>query len=118
VNGPTVPIWGGDGNAGNDYAGRTGKGFARVTGDESGKINIPVWRATTIVSDNRIKAKATDQSSYQFNLLGVDWQEDAPIFITAKLIYRSDFRAGTSGSADDTGDFVMQEKTVELGGGL
>jgi hypothetical protein len=118
VAGPTVPAWGGEGDAENDYAGLAGKGFARVTGDEKGQINIPVWRATTIVSDNRIKAKDTDQSSYQFDLVGGDWREDEPIYITAKLIYRSDFRSGPSGSVMETGDFVMQEKTVELGGGL
>lgn len=114
VAGPTVPSWGGDGSGENDYAGLAGKGFARVTGDDKGQINIPVWLATTIVSDNRIKAKDTDQSVYQFTLPR-GWQEDQPVYITAKLIYRTDFR---SGSESDTGDFVMQEKTVEVGGGL
>jgi hypothetical protein len=118
IKGSTIPVWGGKGQAENDYAGRAGKGFARVTGDDKGQINIPVWRATRIVSDNRIKAKATDQSSYQFDLAEVAGSVDQPLYVTARLIYRSDFRSSQAESQLPDEDFVMQEKTVEVGGEL
>jgi hypothetical protein len=117
VDGPTVPAWGGEGTTESDYAGLAGKGFARVTSDDNGRLNVPIWRATTIASDNRIKAKETDQSAYQFTL-PYNWQEDEPLYVIAKLIYRSDFRSSRSDSTTEGGDFVMQENIVEVGGGL
>ncbi len=118
INGPTVPIWGGQGNGKNDYAGKAGKGFARITGDADGRINVSVWQATTIVADNRIKAKQTDQSFYRFKLPEEVDQRDEPLYVTATLIYRSDFRSQSSEPTDTSADFIMQEKSIEVGGGL
>ncbi len=112
TDGPTVPAWGGTGQDDHDYGGLPGKGFARITGDDQGNINVPVWRATRIVSDNRIRAKQADVSAYDF-ALPVGWEEDDTLYVTARLLYRSDFKTAESRDRD----IVMQEKTVETGNG-
>jgi Cytochrome c554 and c-prime len=116
IDGPVVPDWGGTGQNEGDYGGRPGKGYARVTADDDGNFNVPIWRATRIASDNRLKAKETDESNYRFKLPpGVG--EDVPIYVTAKLIYRKDFRDGKQASAGVGEDIIMQEKTIESGNG-
>jgi len=113
VDGSIVPVWGGTGDAENDYAGRPGKGFARITGDDKGNINVPVWRATKIVSDNRIKSKEADTSSYRFQF-PEGWQEDDSLFVTATLIYRAEFRDGGKREPED---ILMKQTSVETGNG-
>jgi hypothetical protein len=115
IDGPVVPDWGGIGEGKGDYGSFPGKGYARITADENGVLNVPVWRATRIASDNRIKAKETDESLYRFQL-PVDAIEDAPVYITATLIYRKNFRNEKYTSSVDE-DIVMQEKTIETGNG-
>jgi hypothetical protein len=116
IDGSVVPYWGGNGEKEGDYSGMSGKGYARVTADENGTLNVPVWRATRIASDNRIKAKETDESMYRFKLPAGD-NEDIPYFVIATLIYRKNFRYdGISISSADK-DIVMQEKTIEAGNG-
>ena len=116
IDGPVVPDWGGTGQNEEDYGGRPGKGYARVTADENGTLNVPVWRATRIASDNRLKAKETDESSYRFRLEQGS-TEDVPVYVTAKLIYRKDFRDRQQAPAEGDGDILMQEKTIESGNG-
>jgi hypothetical protein len=113
IAGPTVPEWGGTGKAENDYAGKPGKGFARITGDNQGNINVPVWRATKIISDNRIKSKKADISRYSF-LLPNGRQDDDSLYVTATLIYRADFRDDGAAKPED---IIMQEKSIETGNG-
>jgi hypothetical protein len=116
IDGPLVPDWGGSGEEEGDYGAMPGKGYARVTADENGTLNVPVWRAKRIASDNRIKAKETDESFYRFQL-PLDAIEDAPVYVTATLIYRKDFRDGGDTSSGAGEDIVMQEKTIEAGNG-
>jgi hypothetical protein len=113
VDGSTVPGWGGTGDAKNDYAGKPGKGFARITGDDKGNINVPVWQATKIVSDNRIKSKEADTSRYRFQL-PEGWHEDDSLYVTATLIYRAEFRDDGTKKPED---ILMQQKSVETGNG-
>lgn len=115
IDGPQVPDWGGRGENVGDYAGMPGKGYARVTADDNGTLNVPVWRATRIASDNRIKAKENDESLYSFQLPS-GANEDFPAYVTATLIYRKAFRDGKL-SAGAGKDIVMQEKTIETGNG-
>ncbi len=116
IDGPLVPDWGGSGEGEGDYGSMPGKGYARVTADENGTLNVPVWRAKRIASDNRIKAKETDESFYRFQLPS-DAIEDAVVYVTATLIYRKDFRDGGDTSSGAGEDIVMQEKTIEAGNG-
>ena len=116
IDGSIVPDWGGNGEDERDYGGLPGKGYARITADINGTFNVPVWRATRIASDNRIKAKETDESLYRFKLPSGD-NEDAPFYVTATLIYRKDFRYGEISTSSADKDVVMQEKTIETGNG-
>jgi hypothetical protein len=116
IDGPVVPDWGGSGEEDGDYGGMPGKGYARVTADENGTLNVPVWRATRIASDNRIKAKENDESLYRFRLPSGE-NEDVPVYVTATLIYRKDFRDGEYTSSGAGEDVIMQEKTIETGNG-
>jgi hypothetical protein len=116
IDGPVVPDWGGTGELDGDYAGMPGKGYARVTADDNGTLNVPIWRATRIASDNRIKAKETDESLYRFSLPpGAD--KDFPAYVTATLIYRKDFRDREYRYSSAGKDIIMQEKTIETGNG-
>jgi len=114
LDGPVVPSWGGSGKDKADYSGRPGKGFARITADGEGRLNVPVWRATRLVSDNRIKAKETDESSYTFQL-PASFAGDEPVYITASLIYRKDFRDPAKPAVGQSEDFLMQKETITLG---
>ena len=116
IDGSVVPEWGGSGGREGDYSGMPGKGYARVTADENGTLNVPIWRATRIASDNRIKAKETDESMYRFQMESGE-NEEMPVYVTATLIYRKDFRnrGDTPSRADE--DIIMQEKTIESGDG-
>jgi hypothetical protein len=116
IEGPVVPEWGGTGDNEKDYGGLPGKGYARITADASGTLNVPVWRATRIDSDNRIKAKETDSSQYKFRLpQGAG--EDFPAYVTTTLIYRKDFRDRGYNYSSAGEDIIMQEKTIETGNG-
>jgi hypothetical protein len=116
IDGPVVPDWGGTGDDEGDYGGMPGKGYARVTADDTGTLNVPIWRATLIASDNRIKAKETDESQYRFRLPS-DADEDFPGYVTATLIYRKDFRERGYSYSSAAEDIIMQEKTIETGNG-
>ena len=116
IDGSIVPDWGGSGDDQRDYGGLPGKGFARVTADDSGTLNVPVWRAKRIASDNRIKAKENDESLYRFRLPS-GANEEFPAYVTATLIYRKNFRYGTISTSNADEDIVMQEKTIEAGNG-
>jgi hypothetical protein len=116
IDGSVVPDWGGSGDEEGDYGGMAGKGYARVTANDKGTLNVPIWRATRIASDNRIKAKETDESKYRFRLPpGAD--EDFPAYVTATLIYRKDFRDRGYSYSSAGEDVIMQEKTIETGNG-
>jgi hypothetical protein len=85
IKGSRLPEWAGVGDArkGN-YAGLPGAAFARILGDDKGDLHVPFWRATRIISDNRIRPKSTVTLEFEFAL---DDPEDEPA-VEAKLIYR------------------------------
>lgn len=97
VQGPTLPFWVDDAVPGvqpGDYAGRPGKGFAKIL---EGRINGqgPVVRpvlfidAERVFSDTAIPSGTTDTSVYRFQIPpGVSGQAT----VTTRLIYRRAFR--------------------------
>jgi hypothetical protein len=100
VAGPTIPFWGSDevpGEQPGDYAGRPGKGFARVL---EGRINGqgPVVRPVLFIdaegvhSDTTIPSGATDHSEYRFALPPTAVEGDT-VEVTARLLYRRAWRA-------------------------
>lgn len=85
IKGGRLPDWAGQGSPGKgNYAGLPGAVFAKVLGDDQGNLNVPSWRATKIVSDNRIRPKTTVTLEYVFALNDPDDEPEAE----AKLIYR------------------------------
>jgi hypothetical protein len=103
ISGERVPVWGGQGTAANDYAGRPGKAFAKILRDlveypadrRRGRsfervVPAPYWRPTSVVADTRIPAGAVDVSSYAFDLGS---NAARPLSVKARLIYRRVFRS-------------------------
>ena len=69
LDGPTVPTWGGVGDAAKGYyAGLPGKAFAKVLQEVWTGVapTGAYWNETRVSSDSRIAAFATDTSSYTF----------------------------------------------------
>jgi Carboxypeptidase regulatory-like domain/Cytochrome c554 and c-prime len=104
VAGERVPDWAGRGSpASGDYAGLPGKGFAKVLADlveypgdpSQGRrfaraAPAPYWRPTAVVSDTRIAAEATDESTYEFD---ADVAGSGPVTVLTRLVYRRTFRS-------------------------
>jgi hypothetical protein len=85
----TVPEYGGVGDpALGYYAGLPGKGFAKLFA-RGAHEGVFFTEATSIASDNRIPAGATDWSSYVFELP----EGFTPVRVEAKLVYRRAPRA-------------------------
>lgn len=106
--GPVIPDWGGTGDPGQgNYGGQAGVGYARITGDDQGQINVPYWEATKIVSDNRLRPMQQDANTFQFDASGAR----GFITVTARLIYRKAFKPMAERFGWDTGDVVMTEKS-------
>jgi hypothetical protein len=115
VKGSKVPVWGGVGNGKLDYADRPGKGYARIFKDEHGNFNVPIWKAITIASDNRLIPKIVDTSDYQFGIpKGTETDE---ISISAKLIYRKKFKTNTLKDVKSLKEMIIEEKTIDLDSG-
>ena len=88
VAGPKVPDYGGVGSAPEDLAGKPGKGFARVLGDETETRNVPFWRATREIEDTRIGPADSDEVELRFE----PPEAGGAAKISARLIYRRAFR--------------------------
>lgn len=111
LEGSRVPEWGGVGlpEEGN-YAGRPGKGFAKVMADAEGNLTVPYWRAVRIASDNRIPPKASDTSTYTFEVPD-DVEE---VTVEAKLIYRRAFKPLADAKQWTLKDVLMQEESTTI----
>jgi hypothetical protein len=85
IKGTKLPQWTGVGEVekGN-YTGLPGAVFAKVLGDDKGNHHVPFWRATRVISDNRIRPKSTTTVEFEF---AMDDPDDEPT-AEAKLIYR------------------------------
>ncbi len=106
-----VPDWGGVGQSANDYAGRPGKGFAKVIEDWDGTAPAPAWRnGAQIRSDNRIPARATDRSSYTFALPSSG--ASGPIRVQVRLIFRRVFKPWADAKGWDLPDLTMGEASA------
>jgi hypothetical protein len=106
AEGSLVPVWGGD------LANRPGKGYAKILRDAlSGQSPVAsYWKQTFIESDNRIRAFATDTSSYTFKIL----PETKKAIVTARLIFRRAFKALGDQKAWAVPDITMAEASSEL----
>jgi len=115
VSGPVAPEWGGAGSAPNDYAGRPGRGFAKVLRDAlTGEWPVVhYWKQCFIHSDNRIAAGATDVSHYAFAAAsGSSGLSGARV--QAMVIFRRLFIEMAREKGWDTPDVVMVETEARI----
>jgi hypothetical protein len=111
-SGPTVPNWGGVGPDPNDYAGRPGKGYAKILKDvASGELPVAsYWKQALIERDNRLAAFETDATTYDFLVP----EEGGDIEVEARLIYRRAFKPLAEAKGWGMEDIVMEAEVVAL----
>jgi hypothetical protein len=110
--GPVVPDWGGLGNPGEGYyAGLPGKGFARVLRELWTEVapTGAYWNRTTLVSDNRLAAFATDSSSYAFAA-----PAEGTVTVRATLLFRRAYKRLMDWKGWDVPDVVMEQQELTL----
>jgi hypothetical protein len=91
VDGPVIPLWGGNGNQPEDYAGRPGEIYANILKDKdtSEAPTVAYWNPTVPAwegSDTRLRPGVIVQSDYFFAI-----PSNGSASISAKLIYRYAF---------------------------
>jgi hypothetical protein len=111
LKGPTIPAWGGLGNEPDDYAGRPGRGYAKILEElwTESAPSVAYWNPTIIRQDTRIPALGSDSSEYEFQA-----PPAGPISITARLIFRRAFKDLSKQKKWDTSDIVMNEVHLKL----
>ena len=110
-----VPDWGGVGDGPGDYAGRPGKGYAKILEELWTEISptAAYWRQTVLRQDTRIRALAADQTHYEFQAPGAP----GPVTVRAKLIYRRAFRSLARQKKWRVKDILMEREEAILRGG-
>lgn len=109
--GSTLPEWCGVGEPKNGYyANMPGKAFAKVLKEMWTDVvpAISYWRHSTVASDNRLAALASDRSSYTFLTSG------SPVTVTVTLIYRRTFIEMREQKKWDSPDIVISQRKIEL----
>jgi hypothetical protein len=89
IEGPTVPTWGGEGNASDGYyAGLPGTGYAKILEELWTEVSPTgaYWNQTRVVSDNRIAAMETAISEYVFTE-----GAEGPVTVEVRLLFRRAF---------------------------
>ena len=91
VGGPMIPLWGGNGDTAEDYAGRPGEIYANILQDKDTSLSptVAYWNPTLPAwggSDTRLKPGEPTQSEYSFSV-----PLNGEATITARLIYRYAF---------------------------
>ncbi len=112
IEGSVVPEWGGIGDpADGYYAGQPGKGYAKILMELWTEISPSgaYWNPTRIVSDNRIPAFGSDESTYLFSA-----PVPGAVEIEVILLYRRAFIELMDQKGWDDPDIVMQESRVIL----
>jgi hypothetical protein len=110
-SGGVVPDWGGTGVTEDDYAGRAGKGFAKILRDaETGMWPVvSYWKQSFIHSDNRIAARAADVSHYEFGR-----PQSGEVRVQAKLWFRRLFIEQARAKGWDTPDILMAQAQASV----
>ena len=123
IQGERVPVWGGVGSIEDgNYAGLSGKGFAKVLKDAilypdkrqrhfNYEYPAPHWRPAFIESDNRIPADGVDVSSYQFQ---VSETLSGPIFVTVRLIFRRGYKQWLDAKGMEISDMEIAQDSIVL----
>jgi hypothetical protein len=105
MGGPVVPDWGGAGSEPTDYAGKPGRGFAKILEELWTEVapTAAYWNPTILREDTRIPALGRDVSEYVFQAPS----EGGPVTIEARLIFRRAFRTLLRQKGWDTPDILM-----------
>lgn len=100
LEGPVIPDWGGVGSDPADYAGRPGRGYAKILEELWTEVSptAAYWNPTVLREDTRIPAFGRDLSQYAFQPPAAA----GPVTLEAKLIFRRAF-------------FPAADETEELG---
>jgi hypothetical protein len=108
ISGTALPEWcGPKKKATGHYAGQPGKAYAKLLNEKWTNI-FPTgayWNHTELVSDNRLAAFASDNSSYAFAR-----PQRGKALVTVKLIYRRAFIKLMEQKKWNVPDIVMAEK--------
>lgn len=111
--GPVVPDWGGVGDPSEgDYAGLPGKAFAKVLREVWTGVapTGAYWNPTSVVSDNRLAALATDESRYAFTA-----PREGEISVHVRLLFRRAFIELARQKGWETRDLLMAERRLRVG---
>jgi len=104
LSGPVVPVWGGS------YAGRPGKGFAKLLRDaitgESPVVSY--WKQTLIASDTRLPAEGQDESEFVFGA------GSGGGVVSVKLVFRRLFEPIAVRYGWPMGEIVVKEVSREV----
>lgn len=113
VGSQVIPEWGGLGTAPDDYAGRPGKGYAKILEDRWTRDvpSVAYWRPTIIRADTRLAAQAADVTQYSFELPPTGG--DATV--TATVVFRRAFKRLSDVKRWNTPDIEMASKLVVVG---
>lgn len=108
--GEVVPPWGGEGDSAEDYAGRPGRGYAKILEEMWTEISptAAYWNPTVLREDTRIPALATDISNWGFTVP----DSGGPVTVQARLIFRRAFRALQKQKGWDAPDILMNQATM------
>jgi hypothetical protein len=111
-SGSTVPDWGGVGPDSNDYAGRPGKGYAKVLRDVvSGEAPVAsYWKQALIQSDNRLAAFEADTTTYDFLVP----EGGCDVEVEARLIFRRAFKSLAEAKGWEMEDIVMETDVATI----
>jgi uncharacterized protein (TIGR03437 family) len=104
VRGPVVPDWGGTGNEPTDYAGRPGRGYAKILEELWTEVapTAAYWNPTVLREDTRIPAFGKDESQYEFRAPSA-----GTVTVEARLIFRRAFKTLLNQKNWDTPDILM-----------
>jgi hypothetical protein len=112
LGGETIPEWGGvgDPNLGY-YAGLPGKAYAKILSElwTESEPTSAYWNPTRIVSDNRIAAFETDDSTYIFAA-----PIDGKASIKITLLFRRAFKELMDQKGWNVPDILMEQQTLTV----
>ena len=110
--GPVIPDWGGVGDQANDYAGKPGKGYAKVLEELWTEVSptAAYWRQTKVLQDNRIHALETDVSEYEFRQTSAA----GPVTVETKLIFRRAFKEIAQQKGWNDPDILMEQSRITV----
>ena len=105
LSGPVIPEWGGRGEDPNDYAGRPGRGYAKILEELWTEVSptAAYWNPTVLREDTRIPALGRDVSEYEFAAPS----DIGPVNVTAQLIFRRAFKSLGTQKSWNTDDILM-----------